>query len=46
MKKDKDTTEEGKVSNDPIKAEKQKSKQSEDEKTKMQLIHKHLKLML
>ncbi|GEQ07948.1 hypothetical protein EQ029_01620 [Staphylococcus haemolyticus] len=34
MKKDKDTTEEGKVSNDPIKAEKQKSKQSEDEKDK------------
>ncbi|MDU0449053.1 zinc-ribbon domain-containing protein [Staphylococcus haemolyticus] len=34
VKKDKNTTEEGKVSNDPIKAEKQKSKQIEDEKDK------------
>lgn len=34
VKKDKETTDDGKVSNDPIKAEKQKAKQSEDEKDK------------
>ena len=45
LKKDKETTDDDKVSNDPIKAEKQKAKQSEDEKTKMRFIHKHLKLM-
>lgn len=34
VKKDKETTDAGKVSNDPIKAEKQKAKQSGDEKDK------------
>ena len=34
LKKDKETTDDDKVSNDPIKAEKQKAKQSEDEKDK------------
>ncbi|KGJ25611.1 zinc-ribbon domain-containing protein [Staphylococcus haemolyticus] len=34
VKKDKETTDDAKVSNDPIKAEKQKAKQSEDEKDK------------
>ena len=45
LKKDKETTDDDKVSNDPIKAEKQKAKQSEDEKDKDAFIHKHLKLM-